>query len=53
MNHLTSFMQISKKWDWEFGADAGPIKQSFKEIIKLKDLIFALVRKELTASYQQ
>jgi lipopolysaccharide transport system permease protein len=46
-------MQISKKWDWEFGADAGPIKQSLKEILKLKDLIFALVRKELTASYQQ
>lgn len=46
-------MQISKKWDWEFGAEAGPIKQSLHEIIKLKDLIAALVRKELTASYQQ
>lgn len=53
MNHSTISMQISKKWDWEFGADAGPIKQSLKEIVKLKDLIFALVRKELTASYQQ
>lgn len=53
MNHSTLSMQISKKWDWEFGADAGPIKQSLKEIVQLKDLIFALVRKELTASYQQ
>ena len=46
-------MQISKKWDWEFGAKPGPLIQSIKEIFKLKDLIAALVRKELTASYQQ
>lgn len=46
-------MQISKNWDWELGADPIPFQKTIPILYKYKDLLVALVSKELTASYQQ
>lgn len=46
-------MSKKEKWDWELGATDVSVFPTWSKLKPYRDLLFSLVRKELTAGYQQ
>lgn len=44
---------VKEQWDWEIRPGAEPIFKTIPELFRYKDLLNSLIKKELTASYQQ